>query len=104
MEKRAAHQGLCVATSHVEEHEVGWGVVEEGRQDTRHPEITCINRISGSIVHQRNQGGKMPGFTGTQDGQHGGDGDKNTEKQFADLENRIPVKFVAGTHLLRSHF
>ena len=46
----------------------------------------------------------MPGFTGTQDGQHGGDGDKNTEKQFADLENRIPVKFVAGTHLLRSHF
>ena len=95
----AVHQGVRVAAGHVEEHEVGGGVVQKGGEHAGHPEIHGVDRVAGSVVHQGNQRGKCAVFAGLQHGQYGGDGDEDAEEEFAHFGNRAPVEFVSGTHL-----
>ena len=72
-----AHQLLRVATSEIEEREIGRRIVKEARQYAGQPEIGCINRpfiVGGNQAEQR---GKWPVVAGLQHGQHRDHGDED---------------------------
>ena len=99
MEQRAGHQGLRVAAGHIEEHQIGRRVVEEGRKQAAHPEIHGIDGVARFIVHQRNHAVERARLACLQDGQNRRDGDEDTEEQFAHFDNRFEIKFVTRAYL-----
>ena len=91
MEQMPRHQSLSIAARHIEEYQISRRIIQKGGQQTAHPEIHRINRITRSIMHQRYHRAQRTRFPRLQNRQDRGNRDENTQKQLAHFGNRVEL-------------